>query len=258
MARTDSPFDLARLEQCADIASLVYLPEVVSTNSHALGLVATDNMACPALVLAEMQTAGRGRGGNRWFSQEGALTFSLVVEYELPPSERAQVALLAGLAVCEALREQHPTGIFQLKWPNDVYLHGKKACGILVEGSGPRYLIIGIGINVNNSLADLPAEVQARAISLADAAGHTFDITTVLLSVVRHLTAILAVHKEQRHSFAAAFASYCLLTGKIVTVRAGAEMIVGRCLGIAADGALQLQTESGTRAILSGEVVSFE
>src|SRR5438093_8998371 len=99
-------FDLGRIESCGLVARIDYHESIGSTSDRAMELGALDEAELPLLVLAERQTAGRGRGTNRWWSDEGALTFSLVLEashQRLPPTRWPQVALMAGLAVCEAL-----------------------------------------------------------------------------------------------------------------------------------------------------------
>src|SRR5438034_451345 len=109
--------------------------------------------------------AGRGRGTNRWWSADGALTFSLVLEApqeRLPMSRWPQVALVAGVAVCEALERMAPRAEMRVKWPNDVYLAGRKICGILSESVPARRdrIVVGIGVNVNNRVQGSGFRVQ--------------------------------------------------------------------------------------------------
>ncbi len=122
----------------------------------------------------------------------GALTFSLVLEPRrvgLPIESFPQVALAAGLAVCEVIEQSLPRAVVGLKWPNDVFLSGKKVSGILLESplSGSARLIAGIGLNVNNSLAAAPAELQRTAISMIDVAGEPLDRTEVLMLLLERL-----------------------------------------------------------------------
>src|SRR5207247_1705002 len=133
--------------------------------------------------LTERQTAGRGRGSNRWWTADGALTFSLVLEAppdRLPPSRWPQVALVAGIAVCEALQTPAPRAALRVKWPNDVYLADGKICGILSE-SIPGWrdrLVVGIGVNVNNRVKSGPkSNVQSPKSYIADDLGPwTLDL----------------------------------------------------------------------------------
>ncbi len=257
-----SHFDLPRIWQSGLLAEIDWHEELPSTNSRALELAGREALPLPHLVLCDRQSAGRGRGANRWWSAEGALSFSVMIgrpEIAVPAGEFPTLSLAAGLGVCEALREIAPGGEFRLKWPNDVYLGGRKVCGILVELSpASGRAVIGIGINVNNSFADAPAEVRGRATSLTDADGASRDLSEVLLSVIGHVLAEVRRPAGGANGLSDRWASVCLLTGRIVQIELGAQRTVGRCSGIAADGALVLQTESGPRRFVSGTVVSFE
>jgi BirA family biotin operon repressor/biotin-[acetyl-CoA-carboxylase] ligase len=251
---------LARIASESGIASLEYQPEVESTSDWALRLVADDSRPFPLLVLTGRQTSGRGRGSNRWFSSDGALTFSLVVDGRTcPPEHWSLLALATGLGVCEALEDLFLAGLFAVKWPNDVYLGQQKICGILVEApsQSERRAVIGIGVNVNNRFADAPPEIQAKAVSLADAAGGTFDLTDALIGVVQRVLSRIASLAETGLDLTA-FAERSLLDGRNVQVQVGREILAGRCLGIAPSGALRLQTPTGEREIHAGVVLGWE
>ena len=139
-----------------------HLPETSSTNLDARG-------AAPwTAFTADFQTAGRGRLDHRWHSASGVnLMMSAVVPVDgMPPEAAATFPLVAGLAVVGALSSLCPdaSAPFLLKWPNDVYVGGRKVCGILCERDGER-IIAGIGVNVGER--SFPAEIAARATSLA-------------------------------------------------------------------------------------------
>ena len=205
---------------------------------------------------------GRGRGANRWWSSPGALTFSLLIDtrqFGLVVDRWPQVALAAGLAVCDAVREELPQSAVGLKWPNDVYADGTKVCGILVEApavSRPR-LVLGIGLNVNNSLASAPGEVRQRATSMVDAAGHAFDLTGVLLRVLGHVFRRLRELTENQADVFRDWRSACLLTGRSVCLSVGTREVSGVCRGIDEEGRLVLQTPEGVECFRTGTVVSF-
>ena len=137
------------------------------------------------VVVAEQQTAGRGRLDRSWVSPPRAgLTFSLLVRPDLPPARWGLVPLLAGAAVVTAVRSQ--TGLdAALKWPNDVLVGGRKLCGLLAEVAGPA-VVVGIGFNVTTLAAELP---HPQATSLA-VEGVVADRDTVLRAVLRALEAI--------------------------------------------------------------------
>lgn len=264
-------FNLPRLVASNLIAQLDHHEQLGSTSDRALELAATTNVQFPLLVLADRQNAGRGRGTNRWFSDSGALTFSLGLEAppsQLPPGRWPQVALTTGLALCEALAELAPTADLRLKWPNDVYLANRKIAGILSESvpGCKNHLVIGIGININNSLnpqsaiSNLKSEIAHTATSLIDHDTITRDLTTTLLTILDHFDH--RWHNLLNSGFthiAQEFRRHCLLTSKTVTIQPtiGAPL-TGLCLGIDDHGLLRLQTVERELQIVSGAVANWE
>jgi BirA family biotin operon repressor/biotin-[acetyl-CoA-carboxylase] ligase len=275
-------FDIPRLSASGLVRHVDFHETLGSTSDRALELAARDDLPLPLLVLAARQTGGRGRGTNRWWAAEGALTFSLVLEASassLSPRTWPQVSLVAGLAVCEALAELASRGEFRVKWPNDVYLNGGKVCGVLCESAPgwPDRLVIGIGINVNNSVREagnrgsevggrrsevgqtIPPEVQNLARALVDVDGLPRDLTAVLLAVLDRL--------DERWSqlaagefpvLAHAYRERCLLTGKTLAVQSASQTHLGVCRGIDDYGALVLVTENGAERLISGTILSWE
>ena len=125
--------ELARLAAHPWIQRFEFTQSLASTNDQAARLAAEEFLACPALVLTEEQTAGRGRGGNRWWSSRGGLMFSLILSGGDSAANWSGYSLTAGLAICEALAAEIPAVDFTVKWPNDVYANERKICGILIE-----------------------------------------------------------------------------------------------------------------------------
>ena len=262
-------FDLDRLAATSLVAHIDYHDSIGSTSDCALSLAAEANVPLPILVLTEEQTAGRGRGANRWLTTSGALTFSLVLHAppeRLPAGRWPQVALVAGLATCEALIATAPAADLRLKWPNDILLGGRKVCGILSE-SVPGWrdrLIIGIGVNVNNrvdpsTLGTAPKLTQPP-ISLIEHDHIDRDLTSLLISILDHFDRrwgeLLAADQD---ALIAAYRERCFLTGRTVTIeQAGASRHVGTCHGLDQQGRLLLQTEHGRISIASGTVVGWE
>lgn len=262
--RDDGKFDLRRLADSGHIGRLEFYRSLTSTNDRAAELAAERWLACPALVLTQEQTAGRGRGGNRWWSTPGGLMFSLVLER--PPQATTGAhwsgySLTAGLAICEALSYELPSGNFSVKWPNDVYAFERKICGILIESPAQAQgrLIVGIGVNVNNSFREAPPELRQSATALCDVAGETHNLTGVLLRILAQLeNRWLELTTVGFASLAEAWRERSLLTGRTVQLRGGTETHVGRCVGIDEGGALILQTERGPRQFHAGSIISFE
>ena len=251
--------DLRRIRSGTSVRHIELFEEVESTNDAALHLSAGKHTEYPALVLTARQTAGRGRGSNRWWSAAGALTFSVVVQADparLEPRNRPQVSLASGLAVCRCLSEHLTDNQPRLKWPNDVYVQDRKICGILAETpvGKPDRLVVGIGINVNNSLAGAPPDIRGMATSLFDQVGQPRDPIAVLVSVLNHLELILEWLGTDPARLAAEWQPFCLLTGRDVQLKAGEQDHSGHCLGIAEDGALLLQTAAGNQRHYAGVV----
>jgi BirA family biotin operon repressor/biotin-[acetyl-CoA-carboxylase] ligase len=257
------PFDLDRIRSSGLVREVEFHAEIDSTNDRATEQARLPRLDCPYLVLAARQSAGRGRGSNRWWSAPGALTFSLVLDARqsgLPPERWPQIALAAGGAVCEAIEQSIPEAAVGLKWPNDVYLAGKKACGILVEApaGGTGRLLVGIGVNVNNRLASAPQELTQIATSMIDVAGRPFDLTDVLLAILARFGDWRSHLVNNERGLFERWRRRCLLTGKRVCLNTGSRQVTGLCRGIDDAGLLVLSTPDGTERYLSGTIVSFE
>ncbi|HIA20802.1 MAG TPA: biotin--[acetyl-CoA-carboxylase] ligase, partial [Planctomycetaceae bacterium] len=185
-------FDLERIIADTFVEQVQYHETIDSTSTAALESSQQVNLQTPLLVLAGQQTAGRGRGSNTWWSATGSLTFSLLIDpaiLGIDQREWPQASLTTGLAICLALDELLDDQLLSLKWPNDVLLNDRKISGVLVEVAprSPRGLVIGIGINVNNSCQSGPAELQSLATSMADASKQEFELDQVLIRVLQQL-----------------------------------------------------------------------
>lgn len=253
--------DLEFLRRRALVRHIDWHESLPSTNDRALELAAIPEVEMPCLIAAGRQTAGRGRGANRWWSAPGALTWSLLIQWPAnrPRGVPIPISLLAGIAVCEALEQlaQVPAA---LKWPNDVYVSGRKICGILVEVP-PRVagrLVVGIGLNVNNQFRAAPDQLQQTAVALSEVAGRSFALGTVLGEVLERFLRELDPHPHGSQQLVRRWRDRCLLTGRTVEVSAGNQTTRGECLGIDATGALVLRTSSGDRPCHSGIVSRIE
>ena len=234
-----------------------YHPSLGSTNNRAAELAAHQSKL-PLLVVADRQTAGRGRGANRWWTGPGALAFSLLVDGRMVGAHDGRsplVALAVAVAVVDAVTPLLPGQPVGIHWPNDVFAAGRKLAGILIEVLPDRRHVIGIGLNTNNSLADAPAELQATAATLRDLVQATVDPTAILIELLKRLEGEFRRLCREPESVAARADALCLQRGQTLTLRAAARTITGRCRGIAADGALLLETPAGTEAFFSGSLL---
>lgn len=251
---------LRRLQRETLLRHIEWLDEIDSTNSLAMSLALRGPLNLPLLIGATRQTAGRGRSGNSWWSNDGSLTFSLLInplDHGLPFERWPLVALMTGLAVADTLERFLRPAAVQLKWPNDVYVHGRKICGILTEVPGGRSdrLIVGIGLNVGNSLADAPPEIQQSAVSLCDLLGEDHPtIETVLPLLIARWQFWYERLARDQIDFPGLWRTKCYLTGSRISVSIGPEVRTGICRGLSADGTLLLETANGIEHILAGTV----
>ncbi len=223
------------------------LPELDSSNSELMRR-ARAGVLRPTLLVAEAQTAGRGRMGRAWHGAGGALCFSLGLPLA-PDGDWSGLSLAVGLAIAEAL---HPE--IRLKWPNDLWWQGRKLGGILIEtaGSGEpgaaRFVVVGVGLNIaaleDRDFATPPAWLQALLPGI--------DAPAALLRIAAPLAGALRAFEWRGFApLAARFAARDALAGQALRLSDGAE---GVAAGVAADGALQLRTPDGLRQIRSAEV----
>jgi BirA family biotin operon repressor/biotin-[acetyl-CoA-carboxylase] ligase len=256
------PLDAARLA-AADPDLLPGLTvEVVEEAPSTNALVtarAHEGAAEGLVVVAEHQTAGRGRLDRSWETPaRSGLTFSLLLRPSVPLPSWPWLPLLAGYAVDKALKAAGFEA--SVKWPNDVLLDGRKLCGILIEvpSSAAGRVVIGVGLNVNNSLADAPPDVRQRATSLIDETNQPHDRTELLIGILRRLDRDLALLSVgAATALQSRWSEWCWLTGRTVGIDQGERLVEGLCEGIDTDGALLLRTPSGRERVYSGIVAAI-
>jgi len=254
VARPGSPLTTARFGQLASV-----LPDCPSTQDIVRAAAAT---GAPEgfIAVADHQTAGRGRRGRTWSDEPGqALMFSLLLRPDAPTPELAPLALVLGIAVAEAL----PVAA-RLRWPNDVVLDGAKLAGILTEletpADGGRYVVAGIGINVNTPADQLPATDRLPAASLLAATGERQDRLALLHAVTDRIQATYREWEEL--GFAALFDRFRALddlAGREVVLQLGDGMAEGVAAGVDVAGRLVVELADGSELRLdAGEVVRVD
>ena len=203
------------------------------------------------IVLAERQTAGRGRRGAAWFSPAGeSLAFSILVRPEDPKALWPRLALAAGLAVAEAIEA---FGIQAgIKWPNDVWIGQRKVAGILVE-AGKDFVVVGIGLNVNTTT--FPPEVSAIATSLQIETSHHLSRAEVLGEVIRKFAGRRLQIGMDFNDLIAAVRLRCVLTGKRVGLTTANGPKIGTVEGISPGGELMLRTGDGLERLIQADEV---
>ena len=206
-------------------------------------------------MIADEQTAGRGRGSNRWWTGSGSLAFSLLFDPAARGIARqncAMISLASAIAIVEAANPRIVPYSAGIHWPNDVFVGRRKLAGILLEVLPDGRHILGIGINVNNSIEEAPeelAELVATMLDLSFRRHHRGELLADLLGHLRPRLAQLATAPEQLGRQAN---ELCLQRGQPLCVQQGSQEIRGRCLGIGHDGALMLETAAGPRSVYAG------
>lgn len=229
--------------------SLIYLPVVGSTNTYAINL-ARAGAAEGALVVSDEQPAGRGRAGRVWRSMpRQQVLCSLILRPAFPAHFLVMAAALAVARTVEDVTESRP----DIKWPNDVLIAGRKVCGILIEtgttDQGQAFAVLGIGLNVNGTLAGDP-ELAGRATTLADVAGHDLAREEVAATLLTHLDALytrLATGGEPAlREVRAIWRARLVTLGQRVRIAQGQRAHEGVAEDVDANGTLLLRQTDGT------------
>lgn len=250
-----SPLDVDRIVRETFVVQVEHHLTIGSTNDRAIERAAHGVTAIPLLVVADEQTAGRGRGSKRWWTGPGALAMSLLIEAETVGAELSRsplVALATAVAVVDAVAPLLPGHEVGIHWPNDVLAAGRKVGGILVEVLPNRRHVIGIGLNTNTTLADAPAELQTTAATLRDLTSSEHDPTAILIDLLNRLDREFQRLRLNPAELAARANAICFQRGRTVTLQWGDRTVVGRCQGIGPDGALMLETSAGVERFHSG------
>jgi len=223
---------------------IIHLDEVDSTNEYAKRIAESSPEG--TVVVARRQTAGKGRKGRSWESPEGGLWLSVILK---PGRIDPRLVFVGALAVVDTLAD---FGIASgIKWPNDVWAEGRKVAGILTEGKGSEYAILGIGLNVNNPV---PEELRESAVSMLQLVGRKVPLEKVLERLLFHLGGWYRVFLERPDLLMAKVRDRTFILGKTVRVIRDEGELVGRAADILEDGSLLLETPSGLVRVIHGDV----
>ena len=242
---------LSGLEGISLVSRAQYVNSIPSTNTRLLE--GTDGPG--TVLIADEQTAGRGRRGRQWHAPPGtSLMFSVALEPRLPPEARGLLALVAGNALVVGARALPGLGAVDLglKWPNDLLIDGVKVAGILAEGVGDR-VVVGMGINVDWTDVRRPEGVTAT--SLAEASGTAVDRWDLLEQVLSALD--IGVRSAERDPAAVvpAYLPDCVTIGRSVTATLSGQPVTGVAVGLTAVGHLRVRRPDGRDAVVTaGEV----
>lgn len=226
-----------------------YRDVLPSTNIKALQLAA-EGAVEGTLVVTDEQTSGRGRMNRTWHSPSGkGVWMSLILTPDIPVAKTPQLTLLTAVAVAQALEEVSSLQM-QIKWPNDILCNGKKIVGILTElqaeADRVSSIIVGIGINVNQSQSDFPTEIQSIASSLSIEQKTMFDRARIIQTILKKFEErYLEFLSDGFKSIKPIWESYAAIQGKEITARTLQGLISGKSLGIDDEGVLLLVTKEG-------------
>lgn len=236
---------------------IFYFDRVDSTNTKAKEL-AENGHPGGTLVVAEEQTAGKGRRGRSWESQAGKGIFmSLVLKPELNPDCASMLTLVAALAVATAIR-QVTEAQAMIKWPNDIVINGKKVCGILTELSAQidyiNHIVIGIGVNVHNN--SFPEEIRDRASSLWLECHQRVNRAEVIEAILEHFEKYYDIFLQTRNleGLQQKYNGMLVNLHREVRVEDPKEPFEGKAMGITKKGELVVDTWESRRLVSSGEV----
>lgn len=197
-----------------------------------------------------------------FISPPGGLYMSVIVRPVLPPERLPLITLAAGVACARCISELAGVAV-ALKWPNDLYLDGRKLGGILTETGGfaagqatVPYVVLGVGINVNNSAADFPQGLRQGTISLYDATSRHYDLDSLLTALHQQLMVLLGQMPSDLPLILREWQERDCLLGRWLSWQdGGGRILQGRGDGLRADGCYQLRAPDGNlHAILAGEV----
>jgi len=241
---------------------IYYFPELKSTNIMAKekALHRAEGINEGTLIIAERQSAGKGRLGREWFSPAGGICLSIILYPQLPPSYIPRITLMTAVAVVKAIKmctQIEP----KIKWPNDILINEKKVCGILTEMNAEldiiNWVVVGIGINVNIDHREFPEDIQKNTISLKEVSGkEILRVKMVQIFLQEFEKYYESLKKREFSSILKEWKLYSHTLGRKIRVDIGEKIIIGEAVNINEEGALILKKEDGELIkIISGTVI---
>ncbi len=244
------------LYDCKVFPKVLYFNSIDSTNTYAKK--AADLIPSDFLVVADTQTLGRGRLGRSWSSPSSTgIYMSLCIRPNISLEKASMITLITAMAICDAIEELYNISPL-IKWPNDIVINSKKICGILTEMScdmdGIKYIISGMGINVNNK--EFPDDIKDMASSLLLETGILADRAKLIAAVIYHFYKNMNIFLKtgDMSGLKENYENHLVNIGKDVKILDPKGIYQGIALGIDETGALLVNVEGKIKRIISGEV----
>jgi len=238
--------------------TLHFFRKLTSTNDMAKEL-ALKGAKEGTVVVTETQTRGKGRLNREWVSPKGGLWFSIILQPKVNPRDAPKLTLMMSVAVAKTINKLYDLEA-EIKWPNDVFIKGKKVCGILTEtnikGDTLNFAVVGVGINVNFSLNDLPANLRESSTTLKEELKEEIELETFLRSLLEETEYYYNMFTQgQFNAILAEWKHLSKFLGSYVEVTSFDEKFEGWATDIAENGALILRLKDHTtRKVVSGDV----
>ncbi len=233
---------------------IYYFKEIGSTMDYAKDL-ALKEIEEGAIVISEIQTKGRGRLSREWYSPPGGIWLSLLIRPRIVPTHAPKITLLSGIAVAKAIIKECNLDAI-IKWPNDVLINGKKVCGILTEISAEmdriNFVVVGIGINVNN---ELPYELEGFATTIKRELKREFLRLNILKTLLEEYESLYTRFKKDLGFIIGEWKKYSDTLDKFVKITTPDRIIEGLALDIDEEGRLIVKTDESIERIVSGDCV---
>jgi len=240
---------------------IYYFPELKSTNIIAKekALHGAEGINEGTLIIAERQSAGKGRLGREWFSPAGGIWFSIILYPQLSPFYISRITLMTAVAAVKAIKICTQIKS-QIKWPNDILINEKKVCGILTEMSAEldiiNWVVVGIGVNVNIKQQEFPEDIREKTTSLKEVLGKKVLRVKLVRVFLQEFEKYYEILKRREFSFILKeWKLYSHTLGKKIRVDMGERIISGEAVDINEEGVLILKKEDGELIeIISGTI----
>lgn len=241
------------------LGNVLYFKESIDSTQNMAHDLAKKHAPHGTVVIANEQTLGRGRLERPFESNKGGIWMSVILRPQMAPHQAAQITLFTSVVIAEVLSTL--TGLpLKVKWPNDLYMNDKKVCGILTEMNGEldsiNYLIIGIGINVNQNEDQFSSNLRDKATSINIASNLTWNRAEIVQDI---LTALEKNYEQYMdtgfHTYKQKWSSMAYKMNEMITIQTPQKTYSAKLIGIDDNGALLIEHGNETVPLYSGEII---